>query len=158
MSITIRDARAGDGAILNAMVRELAVHHGYEAYFTAKPDDYERFLADPNAINGALIAEWNGEPAGCATWQRSYATFIGREVIYLEDISVLPPFRRKGIAAALLKAVANLAVQRKAGAVKWLMMGWNTDARRLYEAAGASIEEGNCFCQLSGEALEKLAS
>jgi GNAT superfamily N-acetyltransferase len=158
MTITIRPAVAGDGPTLIAMVRELAVHHDYEAYFTATPADYERFLADPNAINGAIIAEWNGEPAGCATWQRSYATFTGREVIYLEDISVLPDYRRKGIATVLLKAVAKLAVQRNAGAVKWLMMGWNTDARRLYEAAGASIEEGNCFCQLSGEALQRLAS
>ena len=144
--------------MLQAMVRELAVHHGYEAYFTAKPEDYERFLADPHAINGAIIAEWNGEPAGCATWQRSYATFIGREIMYMEDISVLPPFRRRGIAKALLRAVAQLAVQREAAAVKWLMMGWNSDARRLYEAAGASIEEGNCFCQLTGEALQRLAA
>ena len=158
MSLTLRSARTGDGAILNDMVRALAVHHDYEQYFVATPADYEQFLADPHAINGAIIAEWNGEPAGCATWQRSYSTFVGREVIYLEDISVLPPFRRKGIATMLLKAVAKLAVARKAGAVKWLMMGWNTDARRLYEAAGASIEEGNCFCQLSGDALERLAS
>lgn len=158
MSISIRKAVPGDGAILNAMVRELAVHHGYEKYFVATPDDYEKFLADPHAINGALIAEWNGEPAGCATWQRSYQTFIGRETMYLEDISVLPAFRRKGIATALLKAVARLAVERRAAAVSWLMMGWNTEARRLYEAAGAMIEDGNCFCKLSGDALERLAS
>jgi GNAT superfamily N-acetyltransferase len=158
MTITLRPAVVGDGAIVHAMVRELAVHHGYEAYFTATPEDYERFLADPNAINGAIIAEWNGVPAGCATWQRSYATFSGREVVYLEDISVLPDFRRKGIATALLKAVAKLAVARKADAVRWLMMGWNTDARKLYEAVGASIEDGNCFCKLSGEALERLAA
>ncbi|MCA3554685.1 GNAT family N-acetyltransferase [Aestuariivirga sp.] len=158
MTITIRPAVAGDGPVLIAMVRELAVHHSYEAYFTAAPEDYERFLADPHAINGAIIAEWNGVPAGCATWQRSYSTFSGREGIYLEDISVLPAFRRKGIATALLKAVAKLAVARKADAVKWLMMGWNTDARKLYEAAGACIEDGNCFCKLSEEALERLAS
>ncbi len=158
MSITIRTARPGDGAILNAMVHALAVHHDYEAYFTASPEDYERFLADPHAINGALIALWNGEPAGCATWQRSYSTFTGREVLYLEDISVLAPFRRKGIAKALLRAVAQLAVARQAASVKWLMMGWNSDARRLYELVGATIEDGNCFCQLSGDALHRLAA
>ena len=54
MSITIRPARAGDGALLTRMIRELAVHHGYEAYFSALPEDYEKFLADPAAINGAL--------------------------------------------------------------------------------------------------------
>lgn len=158
MNISIRPAVAGDGQILNDMVRELAVHHGYEKNFVATPQDYEKFLADPNALNGALIAEWNGEPAGCATWQRAYQTFLGRETIYLEDISVMPAFRRRGIATALLRAVARLAVDRKAAAVSWLMMGWNTDARRIYEAAGATIEDGNCFCKLSGEALQRLAS
>ena len=66
MSIIIREARAGDGAILHAMVRELALHHGHAGDFTARPEDYERFLSDPHAINGALIAMLGGEPAGCA--------------------------------------------------------------------------------------------
>ena len=47
---------------------------------------------------------------------------------------------------------------RKAAAVSWIMMGWNTEARRIYEANGASIEDGTCYCKLSGETLERLAS
>ena len=158
MSISIRPAVAGDGPIVHTMVRELAVHHGYEKNFVATVADYEKFLADPHAPNGALIAYLGGEAAGCATWQRSYQTFLGRETMYLEDISVLPAFRRKGIATALMKAVARLAVARNAAAVSWLMMGWNSEARRLYEGLGATVEDGNCFCKLSGEALERLAS
>jgi GNAT superfamily N-acetyltransferase len=158
MTISIRPAVAGDGPILIAMVRELAVHHGFEKHFVARAEDYEKFLADPHALNGALIAFLDDAPAGCATWQRSYQTFLGRETMYLEDISVLPDFRRKGIATALMKAVARLAVERRAAAVSWLMMGWNTEARRLYEGLGATVEDGNCYCKLSGEALERLAS
>ena len=30
--------------------------------------------------------------------------------------------------------------------------------RRLYEKLGATIYDDNCFCKLSGEALERLAS
>lgn len=158
MSISIRPARAGDGALLTRMIRELAVHHGYEAYFSALPEDYEKFLADPAAINGALIALWNGEPAGCATWQRSYSTFIGRETIYMEDISVLADHRRKGIGAALLKAMAKFVVGRGSPRLHWLLMAWNGDARRFYAEAGATIEDGNCHCILEGDALQRLAS
>ena len=158
MTISIRPAVAGDGPIVHAMVRELVIHHGYEDGFAARPEDYERFLADPHAVNGALIALWNGEPAGCATWQRSYSTFQGRETLYMEDLSVLPAFRGRGIGKALLQAVARLAVVRKAAAVSWLMMGWNTEARRLYENLGATIYDDNCFCKLSGDALERLAA
>ena len=158
MSISIREARAGDGAVLHAMVRELANNHGHAQDFVAQPEDYEGFLANPNAINGALIGYWNGEAAGCAIWQRSYSTFRGRETLYLEDLSVLPPFRGRGIGTALLKAVARLAVSRGVPSVTWLMMAWNEDARRVYSAAGADIEDGNCLCRLSGTALERLGS
>lgn len=158
MSLSIRQAVAGDGAVLHAMVRELAVNHGHEQDFTAVPQDYERFLGDANAINGAFIGFWNGEAAGCAIWQRSYSTFRGRETLYLEDLSVLPQFRGRGIGTALLKSVARFAVARKLAAVTWLMMAWNDGARRVYAAAGAEIEDGNCLCRLSGPALERLAS
>lgn len=158
MSISIREARAGDGAILHAMVRELAHNHGHAQDFVALPEDYEGFLSNPNAINGALIGYWNGEAAGCAIWQRSYSTFRGRETLYLEDLSVLPPFRGRGIGTALLKAVARLAVSRGAPSVTWLMMAWNEKARRIYSMAGAEIEDGNCLCRLSGAALERLAT
>jgi GNAT superfamily N-acetyltransferase len=158
MSISVRPAAPGDGAILHAMVHELAVSHGHAPDFTARPEDYERFLADPHAINGALIGFWQGEAGGCAIWQRSYSTYRGRETLYLEDLSVLPHFRRRGLGRELLRAVARLALSRNVPAVTWLLMSWNGEARRLYAAAGAEIEEGNCLCRLSGEALERLGS
>lgn len=158
MSISVRAAAAGDGHLLHAMVRELALSHGHAADFTAAPEDYERFLADPQAINGAIIGFWQGEAAGCAIWQRSYSTFRGRETLYLEDLSVLPGFRRRGLGRELMRAVARLALSRDCAAVTWLMMSWNDEARRLYSAAGAHIEEGNCVCRLSGDALERLGS
>jgi GNAT superfamily N-acetyltransferase len=158
MSITIREARPGDGAILHAMVRELAVNHGHGADFAARPEDYDRFLADPRPVGGALISLWSGEPAGCAIWHRSFSTFRGRETLYLEDLSVLPEFRRRGIGRELLGAVARLAMARGLPEVTWLMMAWNDGARKLYAGAGALIEEGNCLCRLSGAALERLGS
>ena len=158
MSLAIRKAGVGDGAALHAMVRELAISHGHEKDFAARPEDFESFLIDPHAINGAFLAYWDGVPAGCAIWQRSYSTFRGRETLYLEDLSVLPRFRRRGIARALLKVIAQFAVARGVPAVSWLLMAWNEGARTLYAEAGAEIEDGNCYCRLYGAALERLAS
>lgn len=158
MSIHIRDAGAGDGVALHAMVRELAIHHGHEADFVSAPGDFECFLAGPDPVGGALIASWDGAPAGCAVWHRSFSTFRGRETLFLEDLAVLPDYRRRGIGGALLKAVARLARDRGLPAITWLMMDWNDDARRLYAAAGVTFEPGNIVCRLSGTALERLAS
>ena len=156
-ALSIRPARPGDGTALHAMVRALAESHGYLDYFMASPENYEAALARDDALIGALIAFVGDRPAGCAIWHRSFSTFRGCETLYLEDLSVLPDFRRKGIAKALLKALARLAVERGAPSVSWLMMGWNDAARRLYAEAGAEIEDGNSFCRIHGEALERLA-
>ena len=67
-------------------------------------------------------------------------------------------FNDVAVTLASAAPVARLAVARKAAAVSWIMMGWNTEARRIYEANGASIEDGTCYCKLSGETLERLAS
>ncbi|MFT3987059.1 GNAT family N-acetyltransferase [Aestuariivirga sp.] len=155
--VTIRPARPGDGSALQELVKSLAISHGYEKEFFGTPELYETALFCPNPVIGAFLAEVSGTPAGCAIWHRSFSTFRGKEIIYLEDLSVLPDFRRRGIAKALLKAVAQLAAARDIPEVFWLMMDWNDGARALYESVGAEIEGGNSFCRLSGDALARLA-
>jgi ribosomal protein S18 acetylase RimI-like enzyme len=78
--------------------------------------------------------------------------------MYLEDLSILPRFQRRGIGRALLRHVAKLAVQKGYPSIYWLMTGWNDGARALYEAAGAEIEEGMCYCRLHGDALRRFAA
>lgn len=158
MTIEIRKVQPGDGAALHAMVKALAESHGYGEHFHGSAEGYEAALFREGAVIGAFIALCGGKPAGCAIWHRSFSTFRGVETVYLEDLSVLPEYRRKGIARALLAAVAKLAVERGAPQVSWLMMGWNDGARKLYLEAGAEVEDGNCFCRLHGEALERLAA
>jgi GNAT superfamily N-acetyltransferase len=156
--IRIRNIRPGEGAALLAMTRALAESHGEEAHFEAEPALMEAAFFAENPVAHCLIAEFDGTPAGCALWHRSFSSFRGREVMYLEDVSVLPAFRRKGIARALMKAVAAEAVARGYPSVAWLMMDWNGGARKLYEEIGAEIESGVNFCRLHGDALKALAA
>jgi GNAT superfamily N-acetyltransferase len=158
MSLVIRPAEPGDGAAIHAMVEALAKSHGEQEHFTAVAADYETALFAPGTMIGAFIAVYGGVPAGCAIWHRSFSTFRGKETLYLEDLSVLPAFRRRGIARALLGAMAGLALSRGVPAISWLMMPWNDAARKLYIEAGAEIEEGVCLCRLHGPALERLAT
>ncbi|MGE0237379.1 MAG: N-acetyltransferase family protein [Parvibaculaceae bacterium] len=157
MTIEVRPIRPGEGAALLGMVRALAESHGYLDKQTATADDLERALFADHPIVGCLLAFVDGAPAGCAFWHRSFVTSRGREVIYLEDLSVLPDFRRKGIARALLKALAQEAQRRGCPSIYWVMKEWNEAARVLYAASGAEMEEGIVLWRLADEALSNWA-
>ena len=156
--IDVRPIKKGEGAALLSMVRALAESHNLLSHLEATPDMYEVAMFSDHPIVVALLAEADGELAGCAVWHRSFSTFRGGEVLYLEDLSVLPQFRRRGIARALLKAVANLAVEKEYPSIYWLMMDWNKEAFALYQSVGAEIESGTSFCRIHGPALEALSA
>lgn len=156
--IDIRRARPGDGKALWQTTRALAESHDHLDAFVATPEDFEVALFSPSPLIGALVATWNGELAGTAIWQRSFSSFRGRETMYLEDLSVLPAFRKQGIGKALLREVAKVAVAGNVAGIAWLVMDWNDKARGLYEKIGAEIEPGHSFCRLHGEALKALAA
>lgn len=157
MTIDIRPIRPGEGTALLTMVRALAESHDFLDKQTATADDLERALFADHPIVGCLLAFVDGTPAGCAFWHRSFTTARGREVMYLEDLSVLPEFRRKGVARALLKALAGEAARRGCPSIYWLMKSWNEGARALYAEAGADTEEGLVFYRLADDALTRWA-
>jgi GNAT superfamily N-acetyltransferase len=140
------------------MVETLARSHGELEHFEASPADFEAAFFASDAIVGGFLALADGNPAGAAIWHRSFSTFRGQETLYLEDLSVLPEFRRRGIARLLLKAVAQLAVARGVPAVIWEAMDWNHNAAKLYASAGAEHGEGFRKYRLYGEALHRFAS
>lgn len=157
MTIEVRSIRSGEGPVLLEMVRALAESHGFLDKVTATAEDLEQALFAPGAIVGCLIAFHDGNPAGCAFWHRSFATSRGREVMYLEDLSVLPEYRRKGIARMLLKRLAVEAKTLGFPSVYWVMKEWNEGARTLYAECGAEFEEGIVFCRLADDALSAWA-
>ena len=156
--ITVRPMQRGEGPALLSMVRALAESHKLLHTVLATPEMYEAAMFAEQPIAGTLMAEYNGVLAGCAVWHRSFSTNRGAEVMYLEDLSVLPEFRRRGVARALLKAVAQLAVAKNYPSIYWLLMDWNTQAKTLYASVGAEIEPGTTFCQIHDDALRALAT
>jgi GNAT superfamily N-acetyltransferase len=150
--------KPGEGAALLSMVQALAQSHNLMHTVLATPEMYEAAMFSDRPIVGTLMAEYDGVLAGCAVWHRSFSTNRGAEVMYLEDLSVLPEFRRRGIARALLKAVAQLALEKNYPGIYWLMMDWNTEAKNLYASVGAEIEPGTTFCRIRDDALRALAS
>ncbi len=94
--LKLRKAVSQDAPPILSFIRELAEYEREPKAVTATEEDIRRDGFDANPKFRAVIAEWDGEPAGMAFFFYHYSTWKGRPGIYLEDLYVRPQFRRKG--------------------------------------------------------------
>ena len=154
--LCIRPANIRDAALLRTMIRELAEYERELEWVTIREEDLARDGFEENPRFRALIAEWDGQPAGYALFFDYFSTWVGRG-LFLEDLFVREPFRKQGIGKALLATVARLAVVEQCYGIHWEVLDWNTGAIELYKAMGADFRDQWRPVLLTGESLHRLA-
>ena len=152
----MRAATPGDTDLILEMIRELAVFERLERECVADAASLRHFLFEDKKAH-AIVAEWDGEPAGFALYFYNFSTFVGRPGLYLEDLFVRPAFRRKGIARAVFHWLAKKAVAEGCGRFEWSVLDWNENAIAFYRGLGAKPMDEWIIQRLSGEALKRLA-
>lgn len=152
----IRPATSDDAGLLRTMIRELAEFERELGKVTIREEDLARDGFGVKPWFRAVIAEWDGEPAGYAVMFNYYSTWVGRG-LFLEDLFVRGEFRSRGIGSALLAAVARIAVDEQCRGMRWEVLDWNQGAIDLYKALGAEFRDGWRPVILRGESLRRLA-
>ena len=139
-------------------------------YFIKELAKYEKMLDDVVATE-EILKEWifekgkaevifaleDGKEVGFALFFHNFSTFLGRSGLYLEDLFVKPEFRGKGYGKALLKKMAQIAVERGCGRFEWSCLDWNKPSIDVYLSLGAQPMEDWTVYRLAGEALAKMA-
>ena len=116
--------------------RWLALARGYKAFYKTETTDaeyeraWERLLAE-DRIHG-LGAHHDGRLVGITHYLFHASTWAER-VCYLQDLFVDPDVRGRGIARALIEAVAGAARERGSARMYWLTQDHNATARALYD-------------------------
>ncbi len=85
----------------------------------------------------ALLAESNGKAIGYAVFFETYSSFLALPTLYLEDIFVLPEYRRQNVGLQLFKKCVSEAKRRGCGRMEWMVLDWNRNAIRFYDRLGA---------------------
>ena len=157
MSEIIRRATPGDADAITDMIHELAEfeHAADQCTVTEKQISTALFGNSPTA-NGH-VAEVDGEVAAMAVWFVSFSTWDGVAGIYLEDLFVRTNFRRRGLARALLAALAGECVDNGYTRLSWAVLNWNADAIALYDGIGGQPQREWTTYRLSGPPLSELA-
>ncbi len=156
--LVVRPAAPGDEALVARFIRALARYEQLESQLDVSEARLRRDLFGPAPACGALLARWDGAPAGFALFFPTYSTFRTEPCLHLEDLFVVPDLRGNGIGLALLRAVAAVAVQRGCPRLDWQVLDWNAPAIGFYEKQGARVLPDWRVCRLDGEALARCAA
>jgi GNAT superfamily N-acetyltransferase len=155
--IEVRRARPDDAALLLGLVDMLA---DYEKLARLSSEARERLVRDtfgPVPRIQAFIAEQAGTPVGYAITLETYSSFLAQPTLYIEDIFVLPEYRRHGAGRAIFQFLAAQALQRECGRMEWAVLDWNRGAIDFYERMGARrLQEWQVY-RLTAEQLQALA-
>jgi GNAT superfamily N-acetyltransferase len=106
---------------------------------------FEAFLAfsDSLAVAYAIILE-------------TYSSFLAKPTLYLEDIFVLPEYRRKKIGEQFFSFLASLANKKNCGRMEWCVLDWNLNAQNFYRKFGATHLKEWHYYRLTEEDLKKM--
>lgn len=156
MGLTFRMAEKKDVSLILYFIKELA--------------SYEKML-DQVVATEALLMEWlfkkktaevffaeiDGTEIGFALYFHNFSTFLGQAGLYLEDLYVLPEYRGHGYGKAILKHLAQIAVERGCGRLEWWCLDWNQSSIDFYLSLGAKAMDEWTVYRITGETLLKMA-
>jgi GNAT superfamily N-acetyltransferase len=157
-NLIVRFAQAADYSVLFKLIQGLAEYEKLSEAVTGNALALQEHLFGSRKYVEAILAESAGQAVGFALFFHNYSTFLTKPGIYLEDLFVLPEYRRQGIGRAILTKVAQIAVERDCGRLEWSVLDWNESAQAFYRSMGASILDDWRICRVTEDALTQLGS
>ena len=105
-----------------------------------------------------LIFSPDEQPAGLLIYYHNYSTWTGAPGVCLEELYVVPEYRRQGYAQILIETMASAA--EAAGCVKmdWVCLLNNERALNFYQKLGAKRVEDWVVLKVDKAGTEKLAA
>ena len=157
----IREATEDDIPVVMDLVKRLAVYEKLIGSYTANEELYRRYGWGEEAIFKVLLAENEGDNGpdylGLALYYFTFSTFVGKPTLWLEDMFVPEELRGLGIGTALLRRLAQVALERDCGRMEWTVLDWNEPSRRYYFSLGAkAMDEWTTF-RLTPTEIKRLA-
>ena len=156
--LSIRPATRDDVALILEFIRLLAEYEREPQSAVATAADLLRDGFDTAQPRfHAVIADWDGKPAGFAFYFFNYSTWMGKPGLYLEDLFVKPEFRGKGIGKSLMQHLAQIAVRENCYGMRWQVLDWNTPAIDFYESLGGKLLKEWITVRVMGSDLQQMA-
>lgn len=155
-NISIRFAQASDANTILDFIQHLAAYENLSHEVVATPELLQEWIFEKQKAE-VLLAELDGKAVGFALFFHNFSTFLGRAGIYLEDLFVLPEYRGCGCGTALLRRLAQLALERGCGRLEWACLDWNQPSIDFYLSLQAQPMTDWTTYRLTGDTLRAMA-
>lgn len=144
----IRDARPDDAAAMARLIVESAEAQGARDAVCVDEAALRRdgFGASPRFH--ALVADADGAVVGVALYLFTFSTWTSVNGVHLEDLYVVPDWRGRGVARALMVRLAQVADANGCRRFQWFILRSNGGARRFYESLGARVSDEWAIMQM----------
>lgn len=153
----IRHACPDDVPALLSLVRALARYEKLEHEVSGTENDLREHMFGARPRIEGLVVDDGGTLVAFALYFHTFSTFLCKPGVYLEDLFVLPEHRRRGHATALLRALAEVAIERGCGRFEWAVLDWNETAKQFYRSLGAREMSDWRLMRVTRDGIAKLA-
>lgn len=152
-----RFAKRKDIPLILKFIKDLAHFEKLENEVVATPELLEVWLFDRKVAEVIFALTPEGNEVGMALFFHNFSTFLGRGGIYLEDLFVLPEYRKLGYGKFLLKSLAEIALERGCGRLELSCLDWNSNAIKFYTGLGSTVMDDWTTYRFTGDSLTNLA-
>ncbi|MBR5286056.1 MAG: GNAT family N-acetyltransferase [Clostridia bacterium] len=154
MKTQFRNATQNDCALILEFIKGLAEYEKMSDDVVATEDLLREWIFEKQKAE-VIFALEDGREVGFALFFHNFSTFVGRAGLYLEDLFVLPEYRKRGHGKALILELARIANERKCGRMEWSCLDWNQPSIDFYLSLGATPMNEWTTYRLSGDELYK---
>jgi GNAT superfamily N-acetyltransferase len=156
--LKIRPAQENDVDAIFELILGLAAYEKLTDNVRGNSDLLRSHLFGARTYAESIVAELDGQIVGYGLFFHTYSTFLTQPGLYLEDVFVLPEYRRQGIGKALMMSVAKIAFERGCGRLEWSVLDWNQPAIEFYQSLGATVLPDWKICRMTATTLAEIAT
>lgn len=151
--ITLADAKPGAEEPIAGLLGELDLFYGGTPQGTGDEraaQVREALFGDPPAAR--MLLAWDGDVlAGFASWSLLWPAAELTTSLYLKELYVAGPYRRRGVGRLLMDGLHRIAAERGCSRVEWTTEDGNMGARAFYERVGAKPLVSKVFYRIPVE-------
>jgi GNAT superfamily N-acetyltransferase len=146
--IEIDRATASDAEIIAELIGEIEEYYGGENV-PGDLDQVKAALFGDQPMATVLLARDSGTVVGMASYSFLWPAAGAESSLYMKELFVREPARRRGVAKSLMDAIRTAASDARCSRVEWAADTDNPPALAFYKALGVKPHDDKVFYRMA---------